>query len=747
MNLRIPTQLLSVFSAGLACFGTASAQIISLNFVRGSDGATALTAGDTAGAVPSINWNNSTMLNANEEAAGIILNDASGIATTATATWLSGSASWSVPLTGTGLPSDIAMMTGYLDQGADGFGQIHSITITDIPYTSYDVYLYHSSAGGPNRTARYNANGIDIFTRNLDPAGVFDGFVDSGYPSLAEAANLANPAGNYVRWQGLSGTTLTLAGEGIGDPEGGAGGATRRAPIQGIQIVEVISGAPIVENLAASNIDVESAQANGNLVSNGVGADPADITIYWGTSDGGVDPLGWDQSISAGSLVAPGNFSATLTGLTGNTVYYFRSFASNSVGDDWAPLSETFTTLPDPEFPEVENRPATSVGVNGATLNGELLTNGNGAETANLTIYWGLTDGGTDTGAWDNTADAGTLTSPGGFSANLTGLTENTLYYYRAYASNSTGPDWAPETATFATTLPPVDVISLNFVRASNGATAMDVIDVAGVVPVANWNNTSQANANAGTDFPLMNDVGVDSGATATWLSGGASWSVATAGAGSDSDKKMMTGYLDQSGNGAGQIHMLTFNDIPYGTYDVYLYHSSSGGANRTVRYNANGTDLFTRNLDPANTFDGFVNAQYDTLAEAALAGGNPAGNYVVWEGLSGTLTIEAEGLGDNEGGSGGTTVRAPIQGIQIVSSSPKAPFEITDIQYDQENGTVTLTWNSRIGTTYYVDTSSTMKEGEWLEIHDTEATDITSSYTHNLPDPADPRLFYRVRR
>ena len=159
MKSRFFPRLLSALAIGIYCFNSVSAQVISLNFVRASDGATALAASETAGEIPAVNWNNSTMANANAEGAGIVLNDTAGAATTAAAIWQSGSASWSVPLTGTGSASNIAMMTGYLDQGGDGAGQVHSITITDIPYAMYDVYLYHSSAGGPNRTARYNANG------------------------------------------------------------------------------------------------------------------------------------------------------------------------------------------------------------------------------------------------------------------------------------------------------------------------------------------------------------------------------------------------------------------------------------------------------------------------------------------------------------------------------------------------------------------------------------------------------------
>ncbi|MGI9244113.1 MAG: hypothetical protein ACR2RV_25170, partial [Verrucomicrobiales bacterium] len=292
----------------------------------------------------------------------------------------------------------------------------------------------------------------------------------------------------------------------------------------------------------------------------------------------------------------------------------------------------------------------------------------------------------------------------------------------------------------------------LNFIRASSGATPLLLTDIAGVVPASNWNNATTANANAEvTGIVLNNDGGIATTAVATWQTGGASWSVATDGLGGAGDMKMMTGYLDQGGDGNGQIHMVTVTGIPFGTYDVYLYHSSSGGPNRSARYNANGTDLFTRNLDPANTFDGFVNAQYDTIEEAALNGGNPAGNYVVWEGLNGDLMIEAQGIGDAEGGSGGNTRRAPVQGIQIVAAGPPTRFEITSINYNTDDDLVTLVFNTEPGGQYAIEASTSMdaegQPGGWFELDDLEATDTASTYEDQLPDPAPPRRYYRIRQ
>jgi hypothetical protein len=61
---------------------------------------------------------------------------------------------------------------------------------------------------------------------------------------------------------------------------------------------------------------------------------------------------------------------------------------------------------------------------------------------ANVTIYWGTTDGGPSAGNWSHSITLSTQTT-GAFSSNITGLSPNTSYYYRCYAQNSSGSDWA----------------------------------------------------------------------------------------------------------------------------------------------------------------------------------------------------------------------------------------------------------------------------------------------------------------
>lgn len=75
------------------------------------------------------------------------------------------------------------------------------------------------------------------------------------------------------------------------------------------------------------------------------------VTAYYGTTDGGINPAAWDGLVDAGAQV--GTFTALIEGLTPDTNYFYRMFASNSGGTAWAASSVMFTTL-SPSAPGVE---------------------------------------------------------------------------------------------------------------------------------------------------------------------------------------------------------------------------------------------------------------------------------------------------------------------------------------------------------------------------------------------------------
>ena len=102
--------------------------------------------------------------------------------------------------------------------------------------------------------------------------------------------------------------------------------------------------------------------------------------------------------------------------------------------------------------PAVTTNTVVNIGANTAISGGNVTTDG-GATVTTRGVCWNTT--GTPTVSDSHTTDG---TGTGTFTSSLTGLTPNTTYYVRAYATNSVGTAYG-ETVTFTTECPPVSVI------------------------------------------------------------------------------------------------------------------------------------------------------------------------------------------------------------------------------------------------------------------------------------------------
>jgi|GEM_PF-5977948 len=101
------------------------------------------------------------------------------------------------------------------------------------------------------------------------------------------------------------------------------------------------------------------------------------------------------------------------------------------------------------QYPDVaEPSGATAVTTDSAQLNGAVLSTGTTATT--VWFYYGQTDGGKDTNAWDNVLHLGPQPI-GTCSGVVSNLQPATLYYYRIYARNAAGGIWCDTPALFAT--------------------------------------------------------------------------------------------------------------------------------------------------------------------------------------------------------------------------------------------------------------------------------------------------------
>ncbi len=219
-----PTALLRVIDAPDA------ARAIGLNFV-GTGSGTAYSAAlgsaigtESAGFVPAANWNNSASVTgvASSTSPLAVLENTGATPSYATAAWTS-AGTWSARAA-TGDPAtektpDARLFHGYIEsRAATG----SSVTVSNIPYASYDVYVYVvGGTVGNVGTARIDRVGAPIYYYKVIQ---HDSYVPAVTPTtvsphtvpwmigeaLDRPAALAAPAASFVRFAGVTGPDLTV---------------------------------------------------------------------------------------------------------------------------------------------------------------------------------------------------------------------------------------------------------------------------------------------------------------------------------------------------------------------------------------------------------------------------------------------------------------------------------------------------------------------------------------------------------
>ena len=150
----------------------------------------------------------------------------------------------------------------------------------------------------------------------------------------------------------------------------------------------------------------------------------ADTWFQWGTTSamGPSTPIVHDTHTSD-------TFTAQLTGLTPNTTYYFRALANSSVlgPSNGATLSVTTASI---KKPQVLTNGATHTATT-ATLSGYF--NSNGTSAVSTEFAWGTSASNLS----NETGFTPQSSTYGDFSQDITGLSPNTTYYFKAEAQGS----------------------------------------------------------------------------------------------------------------------------------------------------------------------------------------------------------------------------------------------------------------------------------------------------------------------
>ncbi|HRW95002.1 MAG TPA: BACON domain-containing carbohydrate-binding protein [Bacteroidales bacterium] len=183
---------------------------------------------------------------------------------------------------------------------------------------------------------------------------------------------------------------------------------------------------PGIETSAASNITTTSMSSGGTVTSDG-GAPVTSRGICWSTS--GSPSIDLSTKTNDGSGL--GSFTSSLNGLSPNTTYYIRAYATNEAGTSYGTQVSATTLAANALLTTTQATAITSYGA----VTGGNITNDGGANITSRGVCWST--------SVNPTADMATRTQDGSgsgvFTSTLTGLASRTTYYIRAYAVNAAG--------------------------------------------------------------------------------------------------------------------------------------------------------------------------------------------------------------------------------------------------------------------------------------------------------------------
>jgi hypothetical protein len=357
-------------------------------------------------------------------------------------------------------------------------------------------------------------------------------------------------------------------------------------------------------------------------------------------------------NITTASTTPPGGSTLTITGTSGGLT---RSATVTLV----VSAAPDFTIAAAPGSQSVTQGSSTSYTVTTSALNGfsgTVALGVTGAPGGTTTTFTPSSVNGSGTATLNITTAS--TTPPGGSTLTITGtsggLTRSATVTLVVNAPSGAG----------------VGAIGIDF--AGTSPTPIGAGEIAGVVPQSNWNNA--AGTAQSTPQALVDASGAATNAAVTWSSPGGVWMTPITD--QPGNPRMMKGYLDTTSASATTV---TVTGLPPRAYDVYVYVDGDNKVyDRAAAYTISGAGITTTTInltDPASTNFGTTFTRAD----------NSTGNYVRFSINAAGFTLDAAPTLPTSG-----TRRAPVNGIQIVPTSPAGPPPDFTIDVTPGSGSVT---------------------------------------------------------
>lgn len=220
---------------------------------------------------------------------------------------------------------------------------------------------------------------------------------------------------------------------------------------------------PVVSTTPITNITENAARSGGNITSDG----NASITargIVWSTSVSPTIALPTKTQEGTGA----GSFPSQMTGLAPNTTYFVRAYATNVVGTSYG---EELSLRTVGSLPIITTSQISNITFYSAT-SGVTISNDGGLSIISKGVVWN-TSGSPTVELTSKTNDGSGL---GFVQSQITGLVPGTIYFVRAYATNSIGTSYGNQ-VVFKTlgSLPNVETGQINAIKTTSAMSGVTI--------------------------------------------------------------------------------------------------------------------------------------------------------------------------------------------------------------------------------------------------------------------------------